>query len=293
MLPSFLFHLTSPVHIPRILLYSFISLTLLCHIIKSFCYFLKFLFFIYLFYFCSCTDNSTCSGTTQTCVANSKLYTLGSSCTIDDDCVSFLSRLLFPTYPHLSCSFFFLLFLYCFRFPLIPIQYSENCINNKCNQGLQYVAHPSLVSLFFFLLFFLYVVLHRSHYPSPGTPCSNDNQCYYEDGNFTYHASCSNGKYDTSLDCFVSSCPPAPLFLSSSSSSHPFLQGVLVFPQEVVAVGRTDAYHLYHVVPITLVSLRRTLYVSCFLFYSLSVSLFLTPLLHSPLSCIRYVPTKQ
>ena len=103
---------------------------------QIFIFYLFILFFIYLFYFCSCTDNSTCSGTTQTCVANSKLYTLGSSCTVDDDCVSFLSRLLFPTYPHLSCFFFFLLFLYCFRFPLIPIQYSENCINNKCNQGL-------------------------------------------------------------------------------------------------------------------------------------------------------------
>ena len=67
---------------------------------------------------------------------------------------------------------------------------------------------------------------------------------------------------------------PAPLFLSSSSA-HAFLQGVLVFPQEVVAVRRANAYHLYLVVLITLVSLRRMLYVSL---SPLSFSLLLSPL---------------
>ena len=125
-----------PIIIPRILLYSVIYLTPLPHHNEHETQFFIFLFLLFphifiislilyiylciyfiLFYFCSCINDATCSNSTaQTCVANNKLGTLGSSCTSNDYCVSFLpyslSRPLCT--PNIYYSFS------CFVVPLIP-----------------------------------------------------------------------------------------------------------------------------------------------------------------------------
>ena len=63
--------------------------------------------------------------------------------------------------------------------------------------------------------------LRRSHYPSPGTPCSNDYQCYYEGINSAVHTSCSNGKYVRSSECFVYLLTCASLSLLLFGSCFP------------------------------------------------------------------------